>query len=1090
MKRSKTFNYVPDEMRKDCKPQLVKGRTGWVVKGLVYASLVGVGLMGINMTDTQAAEWTPNTSESIRAKIKEGDTSYTFAEGDTFYEIGRAINVKYTVLMELNGFEEGSQYTVPVGTTITFDGRKVTLMDKNGKVVNEKILSDDAKVDKSQPFMNQKSDTIKGTSAKSGQSTVANNGGNSNKPEPVQPVTPIKPVKPTDPTTPVKPVDPKPEDNRLAELKKQLAELEAQLTIKQAELEDAFARLNEANAKIKENSTILVNAQISVNNLNEELAVADAAIVTAQTKTYEAQTAIDAWQPTEIETEMPALLKENLTNAQAELATAQAGKEATLAKKEAADQALEAAKQLPEIDAVSIAEETSRINDEIQILQQKIDEVKAEIAKIEGNTKPTEDNKLEEARQTALNTLGTLNLLPEELSNFIEAIKLAKSNEEITDYLAQAQLAHNKNEAIDNESKELKEAKVKAITQLEELNLGSEDKEILTYQINTATTIGEIDEVLVHGKSISAENNQKEEAEKLKVDTAKSEAKKELASFNLTEEEQATFISLVDNAKTVSEVSDALENARQVSDHNDQNSLEKAKKEAISSLESLNLKAAEKEEFTLQIQEAQSLSDINSVLKEVETVSNKNDEAVNEKELTEVKNQAKQDLSKMNLTESQKIAFEKQIDEATTVSSINLIVINAQKVSDKNNEESENAEKLIQAKEQAKKEINALEYLPQAQKETTNQSIDNAKSIAEINDILTSSKEIDEQFKHDAESAKKLEETRQGVLTELASLNLKGNTSYEASIKKATTETEINAILSAAKDESAKNNQEETEAKELEKAKNEAKVELASLNLTEKQRTQYTSQIELSENMAALNEVIVAARATSKENDEKPAEKQKAFVEVKVLNTKFQVIDTITVEVELDENNKFEVDFNDLGLTGYEFVSGYLTGTAQPGQTVKTTIRVQAIAIDLNSPEAIAAMQEAFIKRINEERASEGIAPLEVLTDYNYIGEIRATEILEKFEHDRPDGSNYLTVFGDNGFGVSGGNGEVIFQVNSKGMTTEEIGTFAAQAFLNSPGHRLILMNPKYNYLVLGFHTEGNKTGVVGITTVNEPKPL
>ncbi|MDT2831143.1 hypothetical protein P7H62_06865 [Vagococcus carniphilus] len=462
MKDNKKNGYVPYEVQQDYKPKLVRGRNGWVIKGLVYLSLIGVGIVTTNGSEVQAAEWRPNTAEEIREKINETDTSYTFAEGDTFYEIGRAINVKHTVLMELNGFEEGSQYTVPIGTTITFDGQKITLTDKDGKVLNEQILSDGDKVDKGQPFMNQTSNPVIGKSTDSAtnktkestektDTTPVNqanydNSKHSNQRNPTKSVdaNPDKPIKPIKPTVPVKPIEPKPEENRLEELKKQLADLEAQLGNKQVELEAAFVRLNEANAKNKENSIISANAQMVVNELVDKLAVAEATIIAAQNSVVEAQSAIDAWKPTEEENEVPTRLNEALINAQAGLEVAQANKQAILNEQVIALQALEEAKQLPVIDANSIAEETSIINDEINHLQQKIDEIQAEIAKLEGSIKPEEENGLEKAKQSAVETLANLNLLPEELTDFKLVIQAAQSVDEINNYIAQAQTAHEK----------------------------------------------------------------------------------------------------------------------------------------------------------------------------------------------------------------------------------------------------------------------------------------------------------------------------------------------------------------------------------------------------------------------------------------------------------------------------------------------------------------------------------------------------------------------------------------------------------------------------------------------------------------------
>lgn len=1150
MRNSKKFSYVSNEIQEDYKPKLVKGRTGWVVKGLVYASLVGIGLMGVNVAETQAAEWTPNTAETIRAKIKEGDTSYTFVEGDTFYEIGRAINVKYTVLMELNGFAEGTQYTVPVGTTITFDGRKVTLTDKDGKVVNEKILSDDAKVDKSQPFMNQKSDTIKGTSVTiNNQSTSTNNDGNSGKPNPVQPVIPVKPIKPTDPTTPIKPVDPKPEGNRLAELKKQLAELEAQLANKQTELEDAITRLNEANAQNRENSIILANAQITVNNFNDELIAAESAVVSAQNTVTEAQAAIDAWQPTDKETEIPKSLVEALNAAQTELAAAQANKEAVKTQKIAAEHALEEAKQLPMIDTAAILEKIAIINDEINNLQQKIDEVKAEIVKLEGNTKPTEDAKLEEARQKALNTLGTLNLLPEELADFTAVIQSAKYIEEINDYLAQAQLAHDKNEAIENESKELKAEKAKAIKQLEELNLGSEDKEVLSYQINNAVSIEELNDILINAKSISDGNDKKEEAEKLKLEAAKSATKKEIVTLNLSDEEQATFISLVDNAKTVAEVSDALENARQVSEKNNQNEqsqLEKTKKEAINSLEGLNLKNSEKAEFTNKIEKAQTIAEINSILKEAQATSNKNDEAASEKELSEAKNQAKSELAKMNLTQSQNIEFEKQIDEATTVSSINLIIANAQKVSDKNDADTEqakkleeakqsaksslkgmnlnqaqkadfekqidnaksvdgvnqvvvnaqkasdindaneaSAEKLAKAKEQAVKDVNALEFLPQAEKAKFLSEIDGSKSISEVNASVENAKKLDTQFKDDASNAEKLEAARKSALEELKGLNLKGNTSYEAQIKNAKSESEIKTALDAAKAESAKNDKTDASAKELEQAKKDAISEINKLNLTATEKADFTAQVNAAKTTSEISTIMKKAKEKSESNDNKKT----ATVTFLVKDQFGNDLGKVVMEVEAD--GTYDFTMKDLGFDdSYKVVRGSLQGNSpeNEGQNKNVMLVVKG-AVVKDDAEQAAKFQEDFDKKMNDLRAENGLAPLEHSSVLQEAADIRAKEIADKFDHERPNGDEYFTVLGEvNGGNTYNGASENI----AYGAYGNMSGEAAANALFNdwhkSEGHNDNMIDGSTSEYGLAFFYDENTGRTYAVLITSTPR--
>lgn len=127
-------------------------------KGLLLFILLSTHLLIANPENMQASAWQANSVATITAKLKAGQNSYTFEAGDTFYNIGLAVNVKWQVLMELNGFEAGSQYSVPVGTTIKFNGAKITVIDRNGHATKEKELTDEDKIDPTKPFADPQSE--------------------------------------------------------------------------------------------------------------------------------------------------------------------------------------------------------------------------------------------------------------------------------------------------------------------------------------------------------------------------------------------------------------------------------------------------------------------------------------------------------------------------------------------------------------------------------------------------------------------------------------------------------------------------------------------------------------------------------------------------------------------------------------------------------------------------------------------------------------------------------------------------------------------------------------------------------------------
>lgn len=130
-----------------------------LVKGMMFSTFVLGSLLLGNGQSVQANEWQANSPEAIRMTLEANQSSYTFKEGDTFYNIGIAVNVKWQTLMTANNFELGSQYSVPVGTTISFDGSKMTVTDSAGKVLSETNLKPEDKVDSNQTFAGQKSDT-------------------------------------------------------------------------------------------------------------------------------------------------------------------------------------------------------------------------------------------------------------------------------------------------------------------------------------------------------------------------------------------------------------------------------------------------------------------------------------------------------------------------------------------------------------------------------------------------------------------------------------------------------------------------------------------------------------------------------------------------------------------------------------------------------------------------------------------------------------------------------------------------------------------------------------------------------------------
>lgn len=145
---------------KKYRAKMVKGKHGWIIKGMLFSSLM-LGAVSINSMDVKADTWKANTAEEIATRLDISSGSYTFVKGDTYWEVGNVLNIKANVLMEMNGINEGEQYTIPVGHVVHWDGNHVTVKDAEGNTISDSIIKDEDKVDPNSTIAGQASDTPK-----------------------------------------------------------------------------------------------------------------------------------------------------------------------------------------------------------------------------------------------------------------------------------------------------------------------------------------------------------------------------------------------------------------------------------------------------------------------------------------------------------------------------------------------------------------------------------------------------------------------------------------------------------------------------------------------------------------------------------------------------------------------------------------------------------------------------------------------------------------------------------------------------------------------------------------------------------------
>lgn len=116
-------------------------------------------------------------------------------------------------------------------------------------------------------------------------------------------------------------------------------------------------------------------------------------------------------------------------------------------------------------------------------------------------------------------------------------------------------------------------------------------------------------------------------------------------------------------------------------------------------------------------------------------------------------------------------------------------------------------------------------------------------------------------------------------------------------------------------------------------------------------------------------------------------------------------------------------------------------------------------------------MEVEVFNLLNEERAKEGLAPLEFGYFFYDVAEVRAKEAAVTFSHTRPNNTHWSTAFDE--FNIRIDNryrGENLARFFPDAKT-------AMIALMNSPGHRANILHPEINYVAIAVVEMPNNPG-------------
>ena len=394
-----------------------------------------------------------------------------------------------------------------------------------------------------------------------------------------------------------------------------------------------------------------------------------------------------------------------------------------------------------------------------KILEKKEDkkeEIKpANIAKVKKlapvtltNEKDAEE--LQKAKESAKANIKAADLSDFQKSHFTQKVDNAATKEEAKQYEIEAQ--------------ELASYILEVKYSLPELKEGQDINEIIN-SFNKALDKAQVDKVK---KSVVDPEGFKEDQE---LENLKTQTKEEIDKLDLSQVQKDKFKSLVDEAKDKNAVNKVKEDAQELLD-----AIIDAKfnKLAPTDDEAIMKKASEMLDNALTKADVEDI--INKINKEVE--DKKSDP---EKELKEIKAQAKEEIDKLDLSQVQKNHFKSLIDKAKDEKAVNKVI--------------EDAKELLDAIIDAK--LNKLAPTDdEAIKKKALEMLDNALTKSDVEDIIN-------KINKEVKAAKDLKDAKEKAIKELKAAGITGQIYFDQ-INKAKTiegvEALKNAILKAHKE--------------------------------------------------------------------------------------------------------------------------------------------------------------------------------------------------------------------------------------------------------------------------------------------------
>ena len=655
--------------------------------------------------------------------------------------------------------------------------------------------------------------------------------------------------------------------------------------------------------------------------------------------------------------------------------------------------------------------------------------------------KASATNELEKAKSEATTEINNLEYLSTDAkSEFTAKIATATTKDAVTSIVSDAKVADA-----------LVKTKGEANSSIDGLKFLSNDvKSELKAKVEAAKTAADVKSVVDYATQANEDAKQLQDVQAESIDAIN-------AMAHLTQEQKDAFISKINESNLISEVKSIL------ADADTENKLAEAKANAVSAIDALtNLSDNEKASFKDKVAAAKAEDAITTIESDAKTrdalVSSQNDAIANVKALTYI-------------SDEQKTDFVNQIKATTTASAI-------KPISDAATKAESDAKELREAKDAALDTAKGYTHVSDEIKTTATNAIEAATSKDDVAKLIANLK-----VEEDKAIAKELADAKVKAETTINAMQFLQDVQKADFVKQANSAkdmTALNTVINAAVAQDKIESQKGT-------------VTFQVVGLDGQVVTTVTQRIMEGNYAVTLNDLgLTGSNIVFQSGDLTGTIKAQERKTVKI-----NIVDTTKVQTlilharDVDSNNiiksmtvyyvagqMFAPSSDQFNFNPKEWRTAidvtYANRPAQAGAVAEYTFDFEAVRPVLDDQQTAVAQQE-LVRLINDYRASYGLSALATDSKLDEASSIRAKEIEQKFDHVRPDGSDFnsvLTQVGYTDFYSSGEN--IAYFTGANGIDGIEAARRLFDQWKNSPSHNANMLNASYTHVSFGVYADEN----------------